>query len=275
MNTFTSTRGCRTRAVTALAFALAVVGMSFASSSSAQSPIRCGSVTSGTNRATLVTDPYKPVSFQNRTMANDNAEWITPNLKVAFESTFMLSVMCFGNAPKQQVMLQVIPSQQYLDELKALNLDVRVYSRFDGPSSEIMVRRDQVSSTIGRAVPLEGVRSVSWTPFAVNAEYPFKDGENKNTVSPELTLTLEYVVADIAKRASGKLPSGRNLLIKVMAAGHESTGLEIRPIESDAHFNVGTCPAPALRVNRAGDAAVAVVDFGNVPLDDLKTYGEA
>ena len=277
MKTHCCARRTGTCAFATLLFTLLASGIVFTPLAMAQAPVRCAQVTSGSGGATIVDKSFGPIPIPNRLVTPGSVPFLTPSMSVASEWTPTIGVMCFGSntTPKQQVRLHVRPSQEFIDELKARNLDVRVQSWFEGQSDEIVVMRDRVTAAVGRTVPLQNIYSVQWNYFADQPRYPFKPGETAPTVAPSMVIRLDYMVADVSRPVDGTIPSGKGLSIKILATGHESTALEIRPFEGNTNIRVGTCPAPAIRVDRPGSGTSAHVDFGYVSLDDLTMQGEA
>ncbi|GGX02035.1 hypothetical protein GCM10007242_03750 [Pigmentiphaga litoralis] len=266
--------------VTALTTCVWLLGILACGQAASQS-VKCASMTVSDRRDTNFNGEYElyvrqvPAMMKSIDRVN-SSQWyaLTPGFTIATQS-WANRVLCFeANAGAAPIYLKVVPSESYLNALKTNGLDLRIRSTIEAPSDELMLIRDGVTPVQGRLLELKNFRSVQWSdptfPFYWS---PHSRPETSGHV-PWLNIQLDFVVADSTRADSDArrtivIPRGSDIALKVMALGHEATGLELFPLANSSEMTFGVCAPPVILVNDMS-TSVATIDMGVVPLDLLK-----
>jgi type 1 fimbria pilin len=252
--------------------ALVVMSSMWAGQTLAAGPVYCAAATTvGGVNFTPVSPPHAMRVIQS--VSPYQSHWLSPGFQVAREN-FQSRVFCFGDGlgtTHVPIFLKINPTAAYIEALKENGLDVRVQSNSEAKSEEIMLLRDGVQPGVGRMVPLERFRAVD---YQRNSGRPFEASGDYRVVVPWISLDVDFVVMNPEKKNENSIqtlltPYGSGLSLKIMAAGHEGTAMEVLPIQNRTQYQFGTCAPPIIKIDRTGTNR-ADIDFGFVPLDELK-----
>ncbi|NYE21991.1 hypothetical protein [Pigmentiphaga litoralis] len=221
--------------------------------------------------------PWFEVNEMVRSKVPDPAasQWLTPGTDVIVDY-IADRVVCFQTVNKTTpIFLKVVPTQAYLDALKANGLDLRIDSTH---ASEIMLLRDRVAANVGLLRPMRDFYA-SQVDRPVDYERPWRPlGAVYEKSVPWVEIFMTFVVTDtVTNRSNAQralmTPDPTQLSIQILDRDDEAGAMIIQPQPSTA-VAFPICAPPIIRIDRSGTDS-ADIHFGKVPLDALKQESNA
>ena len=256
----------------------------------AAGPWNSAAAASPTIYCTNMYQPYadQPRRYQRHSVTNPlwytpqagRTQWLTLGTEIAhYKGTNRIFCAHNNGDARPDVYLQTLPSQQYLEWLRRNGVDARLRAITpDGSTEDIMLLRDSVSPTAGRAVRLGSYKAVPWANATTTSTYYIPQGIEPSQAVPSVTVELTYLFVDPSKQPANSrirldLPKSDGLSIRIGGPDNSPTGLALAHDIEPRSFSFGTCAAPTITINHTGSAQ-ADVNFGTVPFDILRQRAE-